>query len=139
MWLPGNIQQLDDESTVHVMPNLTHSTNGLLPSYLTKLINYPTVSHNFTTLCNDYTSLSMLLIVLLALLMKLSKFLQSDSGTSNSFFTPSFFICFAHKQKCLCACVFSSFCFIYAFISLCRCKSCLLIPFRCVIYHAEAM
>ena len=62
----------------------------MLLSHLAKLINHPTGSQNFTTWCNDCISLSMLLIVLLALLMKISKFLQSDSGTSTSFFTHSF-------------------------------------------------
>ena len=37
--------------------------------------------------------------VLLALLMKFSKFLQSGSGTSTSFLTPSFFVSFTHRQN----------------------------------------
>ena len=72
--------------------------------HLAKLLNHPTGSQNFTTWCNDCISISMLLIVLLAFLMKCSRFLQSDLGTSTSCFTPSFFISFAHRQKCLCAC-----------------------------------
>ena len=130
--------EIYDNSMVTLLLCSTSPIPPLLLLQLAKLINHPTGSQNFTTWCNDCISLSMLLILLVALLMKFSKFLQSDSGTSTSFLTLSFF-CFTHRQKYLSPCVLSSWCFIQAFVSLCRCKSCLLIPFRCVIYHAEAM